>query len=424
LEEPVQRTHRPTDAVTDGSPLDDATLPPPAEAGTPFDGFFLAGFECSDHRVEDGRRVDVLAGTGHDRLAARDYALLRGVGIDACREGVSWVRCEPQPGCFDFGSLLPRLAAAREYGIQISWDLMHFGWPDDVDVLAPGFPARFGSYAKAFVRWLADHSDRRWLFTPINEMSFLAWAGGDMRILNPFCAARGVELKVQLVLATIEAIEEIRQVFPGARFLHPEPLINIVADPGLPKTWRRVESDNLLQYQAWDMLSGRVWPRLGGHPKYLDILGVNFYPDNQFMPDGTTVHRGDARYRPLSHLLAEVGQRYGRPLIISETGSEGDARVPWLRYVADECAVALAGGCDLHALTLYPILNHPGWVDDRHCHNGLWDYPDEAGERACHQPLAEEIARQSERLREVRAAMLARRAAAHAPLSRSHVATT
>src|SRR4051812_29699040 len=115
--------------------------------------------------------------------------------------------------------------------------------------------------------------------------------------MNPFEAARGVELKVQLVRATIAAIEAIRGVLPGARFLQPEPVIQIVPNPEHPKTWRRVESDNLLQYQVWDMLSGRIWPSLGGDPRYLDIVGVNFYSDNQFMLDGTTIARGDPRYR-------------------------------------------------------------------------------------------------------------------------------
>ena len=43
---------------------------------------------------------------------------------------------------------------------------------------------------------------------------------------------------------------------------------------------------------------------------------------------------------------------------------------------------------------LYPIVNHPGWVDDRHCHNGLWDYADENGVREIYEPLAMELARQ------------------------------
>jgi hypothetical protein len=379
-----------------------------------FQGMFVAGFECSDHRLEDGRRLDLLETTRHEALVAADYARLRGVGMTAAREGVSWVRSERVASSYDFSAASSRLRAAARHGVELVWDLMHFGWPDHVDVFSPSFPAQFGRYAGAFARFLSDHTERAPRITPINEMSFLAWAGGDVRCMNPFEAARGVELKVQLVLATIEAIEAVRAVWPEARFVQPEPLIHIVPDPAHPRTRRRVESDNLLQYQAWDMLCGRVWPRLGGHPSYLDIVGVNFYEDNQFMLDGTTIWRGDASYRPFSTMLREVWQRYGRPLIVSETGSEGARRASWLRYVAEQCVEALREGVELHAITLYPVLNHPGWLDDRHCENGLWDYADEHGERAIHAPLAEELATQTPRLMQERARMLAMQTALEA----------
>jgi len=131
------------------------------------------------------------------------------------------------------------------------------------------------------------------------------------------------------VRASIHAMEAIRDVAPGARFLQPEPLINIVPDPARPKTWRRVECDNQYQYQAWDMLCGSVWPAVGGAPQYLDIIGVNYYPDNQFTIDGVTVEHGDPRYRPLSEMLVTCFERYRRPMLIAETGCEGQARASW-----------------------------------------------------------------------------------------------
>jgi beta-glucosidase/6-phospho-beta-glucosidase/beta-galactosidase len=328
--------------------------------------------------------------------------------MTACRDGISWVRAESSPGRYDFSSVAPRLRAAHNLGIEVIWDLMHFGWPDAVEVFAPSFPSRFARYARAFARWLEGESDLRPIFAPINEMSFLAWAGGDVRVMNPFEAARGVELKVQLVRATLEAIDAIREVSPEARFLQPEPVIEIVPAAEHPKTWRRVESDNLLQYQAWDMLSGRVWPSLGGNPGYLDVIGVNFYSDNQFMLDGTTIVRGDAGYRPFREMLLDVWSRYRRPMIVSETGSEGDTRAAWLEYVCDECIAAMREGCELHGVTLYPVLNHPGWLDGRHCENGLWGYADDAGHRPVHGPLLEEVRRQTGRLREAREEVLAR----------------
>jgi hypothetical protein len=393
----TDREAAPAGGALDGGAVDGAPL---------FEGMFLGGFECSSHRLEDGRRLDLMSSTRHDELAEADYARLRGLGMTACRDGAPWVRSERHGGRHDFATVTSMLRAAERQGVRVVWDLLHFGWPDDVDIFSPAFPARFASYARAFAIWHASETDQPPMVTPINEISYLSWAGGDVRCLNPFAAARGVELKVQLVRATIEAIEAIRSVSPSARFLQPEPIIQVVPSAAQPLTWRRVESDNLLQYQAWDMLTGRIWPGLGGAPRYLDIVGVNFYPDNQFMLDGTTVRRGDERYRPLSAMLLEVSARYGRPMLVSETGDEGDARGGWLRYVAEECERALVEGCPLHGITLYPILNHPGWADGRHCENGLWDYADAAGDRPLHAPLADELRRQAPRLEALRAEAL------------------
>lgn len=374
-----------------------------------FDSFFLAGFECSEHVLDNGRRLDLLASTRHDMFAANDYARLRAVGIQTCREGVSWLRSEPAPGRFDFSSMLQRMQAAREHGARIIWDLMHFGWPEHVNIFAPDFKDRFSAYAEAVARTLTEQPGPH-VFTPVNEMSYLAWAGGDAACMNPFELGRGMELKAQLVAATIAAIQSIRRVLPNARFLQAEPLIHIAHDPEQPATRELAERESRAQYQALDMLTGREWALLGGSADMLDVVGLNFYSDNQFTRERSTIWRGDARYRPLSELLLDAYEHYERrPLVLSETGAEAEQRADWLRYVADECVRAMDRGCELHGVTLYPILNHPGWLDDRHCHNGLWDYADSAGARAIYEPLAAELRKQEPRLFEARRRMLQRR---------------
>jgi hypothetical protein len=369
----------------------------------------LGGFECSCQKLTDGRRLDLIASTRHDELAEHDYARLRSVGITACRDGAPWATVELD-GRQDFSRVARMIRAAHRQRLDVIWDLLHFGWPDDIDPFGPRFPQRFARYARSFAHVLASETDRTPFIAPVNEMSFLAWAGGDVRCMNPFEAARGVELKAQFVRATIEAIEAIRATLPRARFLQPEPLIRIVRAEEHPKTWARVESDNLLQYQAWDMLTGRVWPSLGGKPEYLDIVGVNFYSDNQFMLDGTTIRPGDPRFTPFASMLLEAAERYGRPMIVSETGSEGNNRAPWFRYVARECIRAMRAGCELHAITLYPIVNHPGWVDGRHCENGLWDYADADGNRDLCRGLLAEIGTRVPKLEAARREMLEHRA--------------
>jgi hypothetical protein len=93
-------------------------------------------------------------------------------------------------------------------------------------------------------------------------------------------------------------------------------------------------------------------------------------------------------------MLAEVYGRYRRPTFVAETGAEDGARPAWFRYVCREVRAAIEHGIPIQGVCLYPILNHPGWDDDRHCHNGLWDYADADGHREVYAPLANELKRQ------------------------------
>jgi hypothetical protein len=97
------------------------------------------------------------------------------------------------------------------------------------------------------------------------------------------------------------------------------------------------------------------------------------------------------RYSPLSDLLVAVYARYKRPVLIAETGTEGERRASWFRYVSSEVARARARGVPVEGICLYPIANHPGWDDDRDCPNGLLSaHPGPRG-RVVHEPLAQEI---------------------------------
>jgi hypothetical protein len=78
---------------------------------------------------------------------------------------------------------------------------------------------------------------------------------------------------------------------------------------------------------------------------------------------------------------------------VAETGIEDETRPAWLRYMTREVFAAMAQGVPVEGVCLYPIVNHPGWDDDRHCHNGMFDYADDTGEREVYAPLAEEMSR-------------------------------
>ena len=362
-----------------------------------FQSFFLAGFEASTQRRRDGVRVDVVEWTRHEELAAADYARMLAAGIRTAREGTAWYRIEARPGRFDFGSVLNRVRVAHRLGIQVIWDLCHFGWPDDTDPFQPDFPERLGRFAGAFARLLASETDHVPWFAPVNEISFVAWAAGDVEYLNPFQRGRGDELKTQLVRGALAAGAAVREVDARARIVHIDPIIHIQPNPKHPERDAAVAAYNEVQFAAWDMLAGRAMPELGGSARELDVIGVNFYDRNQWVDLGPTLTRRDHGYRPLRELLRAVGARFGRPVFVAETGAEARARVPWLRYVCDEVAAAQAGGMPIDGICIYPVMDHPGWDNERHIEVGLWGYPDASGQRPTYRPLMDELRRQQPR---------------------------
>ncbi|MEE5072259.1 family 1 glycosylhydrolase [Pseudomonas alliivorans] len=352
-----------------------------------FKSFFMGGFECSTHRRRDGKRLDLLYSTGHAQWPGKDFAAMENCAIRTVRSGLRWHLIETRPGVYDWGSLLPMLRAARAQGTQVIWDLCHYGYPDDVNIWQPQFVERFARFATAAAQVIKDEGDAMPFYSPINEISFWSWAGGDVGYFNPGAEHRGMELKHQLVRASIAAIEAIRGVAPGARFIQADPLIHVMPATRRNDEIEAAENYRRAQFEAWDLLSGRQWPGLGGRPEYLDVLGANFYPHNQWIFNGRRVMRGEPEYRPFSGMLRELFVRYGRPILVSETGAEDEQRVPWFRYVTDQVKKAVQAGVPVEGICWYPILDYPGWDDGRYCPAGLLGYADGQGQRAAFHPL-------------------------------------
>jgi beta-glucosidase/6-phospho-beta-glucosidase/beta-galactosidase len=357
-----------------------------------FNSFFMGGFECSTQRTGRGRRLDMIAATKHDRFAQQDYARLRKQGMKAARDGVRWHLIEAAPGCYDFSSVLPMVRAARKEGLQIIWDVCHYGWPDDLDIFSPQFVERYAGLARAFVRFLTTESDDIPVISPVNEISFFSWAGGSVAYFNPFASDRGPELKTQLVRAAIAGMEEMRSVEPRTRFVHADPVINVIPAPDRPQDEQAAKNYTNSQFEAWDMICGRMAPELGGNPAYLDIIGLNYYHDNQWLAhNGEKVLRGNPLYKPFHCLAEAIYARYGRPLFVAETGADGDLRSGWLEYMCNEVRVAQAHGVPIGGICLYPIVKFPAWDDEYELQNGLWGSADAFGNRYIDVRLAAEL---------------------------------
>jgi glycosyltransferase involved in cell wall biosynthesis len=355
-----------------------AAAPPRSRA---FASFWQGGYEGADHFTHGGRLLDMNAANGHVGRAHADYLLLRQFGIDTVRESIGW-RLVERDGVFDFSVLDERLLAARALNIQICWTFCHYGWPPEVDVYAPEFVTRFARFcgaAAAYLARFAQPGDPAPVYSPINEISFTSWGLSVhmFRCKNRDDPRAATEGKRQLVRATLAGCDAIWAVTPGARILHCDPLIHVIAPTGSPEWQTEADGASAAQYDAWDMLCGRREPELGGAPRYLDIIGANYYDTNQW-ESGTNArlwwHLGDVRRKPLHRCLLDLHRRYHRPVLLAETSHVGSGRGAWVVEMAHQVALALQHGVAMQGICLYPIVDRNDWEHEHHWHrSGLWD---------------------------------------------------
>ncbi|PBC09457.1 beta-glucosidase [Mesorhizobium sp. WSM3859] len=363
-------------------------IPPAA-----FESFFMAGFECSSHRRIDGHRLDLVRATSHDIHAADDYRRCAELGLRTIRDGLRWHLIESAPSVYDWSSWVFMLEAARTAGVQVIWDVFHYGSPDYLDQGSERMIESYASFAGEAVRLHRAMTGKAAMVCPINEISFFAWAV-EVGYFPPAGPKRKGWFKRHLVKMAVKGIEAMREADPECRFIWAEPLIHIAPRDRSGPEMRRAENARQGQFEAYDMLMGRIAPELGGAEDLIDVVGLNFYPHNQWYLQGPTIPMGHHEYRPLSEMLVEVARRYSKPLYIAETGAEGSAGPAWLHYVCDEVRDAIGQGAPIEGICLYPITAYPGWDNSRHAEVGLFSVIHAGGSRRIRQLVADELARQ------------------------------
>jgi hypothetical protein len=359
-----------------------------------FKSFFLAGYEGSTGFNKHGEWFDQVVATGHDRTLDSDYSALERLGIRAARDCVRWPLVDKGRGRYDFSTVMPMVDASNRHGVEIVWDLFHYGYPRDLDLFSREFTQRFADYCYEVGRFLAKHVDSRLWFTPVNEPSFFAYAGGEAGLFAPHLNGRGWDVKVALCRAAIAGIEALWVAAPGCRMVNVDPLCRVVAPTDRPGLDDQVRAFNeRAVFQSWDMITGRLLPELGGSAAHLDVVGINYYWTNQWelgsepREDGTIppLADGDPRRLSLSDLVEIVWRRYGHEMIIGETAHVAEQRGPWLREVASEATKLIEADVPLRGICLYPILGMPEWhAPDIWAPMGLWDpecHDDPCGKR-------------------------------------------
>lgn len=339
-----------------------------------FKSFWIGGY-CG--------RVPSLAGDFAE--VQDDYRRMLQFHIQTVREEADWRRIE-RFGRYDFGSVDPRAHVARKYDVQIVWTLFSRPWPEDIELLSGAFVERFAKYACATAEHLAERNPAVTpVFAPINEISFQAWSLFSSGLIRNRDGSRATvaQIKHQLVRACIAACDAILTKVKEARFLHTDPLEHVVAPLDRFGLARGAARRTELQFQAWDMIAGNAEKELGGQKRYLDLVGVNYYAENQWeLGSGKRLawQIDDSRRLPLSALLKSVHARYGRPIAIAETGHTGVRRGPWIREIANEVRQAKRMGIRLEGICLHPMVDQR---DDRNpgkwLLRGLWEVQAGAG---------------------------------------------
>lgn len=364
-----------------------------AVRGAPFaPGTFtwLLGIEDTCVYSPDGSAGVVLdehALTGHDQQWTADLDCAADLGATAIRYGVSWPTTHLGPGRFDWSRLDERIAhATTGLGLTVVADLVHYGCPSWLkgsftdQQFAPALAEFAGAFAARY-RGVVDH------ITPINEPLTTA----------SFCGLRGVwppyrtgwsgwaAVTLSLVRGAAAAIRAARTANPDAVVVHVEAAMPVeTSDASLVTD---VEHLTRLSYLPTDLLLGRVdaahalhtWlvqygvdpddlSALTVDPPALDFLGVNYYPE--LSPRALARHNGEvvqvAVHRGVDGLvmaLRGVGERYGLPMLVTETSVEGDDehRARWLQAAASTCTGMMAAGLDIRGLTWWPMFDFVDW---------------------------------------------------------------
>lgn len=334
------------------------------------------------------RALDEYALIGHYEHWRADLALARELGVRALRWGIPWYRVEPEPGVFDWrwtDEVLPYLV--EELGIAPILDLMHYGCPLwlEREFEHRDYPRRVAAYAAAVAERYKDLV--RW-YTPLNEPTMNAWMCGQRGVWPPYLKGdRGyVRLMLQLADGIQQTVAAIKAVDPGAVMVH----VDVAGryHPADPADGPLAEVMNLRTLLCYDLINGRVGP---GHPLRgwliaqgapagrlealeraaipLDVMGLNFYPQWSTKAVGRN-QEGRRSYRPVDKpgasfaaLIAAYHERYGAPIMITETSARGtdQTRAAWLDSSVAAIRALRSSGVPVIGYTWFPMFTMVNW---------------------------------------------------------------
>lgn len=329
--------------------------------------------------------VDQYQWTQHDRFWKDDLRRAsEDLGISHLRYSLPWQRLEPRPGCFDFGWADERIAEMANLGLEPVLDVMHFGTPLWLRqaVGDPLFPEALERLAVAMVQRYRS-SVRTWC--PFNEPLVAALFSGDFGFWPPHARKwRGyMPVLSRIVLAVNRAMGAIRREMPQAVVVLCDAAENYktrVAALNL-----EVRRRNLRRFLVLDLLAGKVDRRhplfpwltdygfseldlewFQANPQLPDVLGLDYYSHSDWQLD---LEQGSVRQRRSDTPAGLYGigkayyQRYGLPLLLTETSIEGQPinREIWFDQNLEDCRRLRQEGIPMLGFFWWPLVDQIDW---------------------------------------------------------------
>lgn len=376
------------------------------------------------------RALDEYELTQHYALWRSDLALAVQADASALRWGIPWYKVQPARGEWDWrwtDAVLDHMV--NGLGLTPILDLMHYGTPLwlAASFADPDYPQLVAEYAQAVA---ARYKSLVRYYTPLNEPTVNAAFSGRSAQWPPYlhgdegyvtvllAIARGIVLSVKALQAEQPALRTVQVEALWHHYTH---------DPTLATA---VHASNAQQFLCLDLTTGCVdeqhllYPWLTQHgfteadqhwfhanAVTFDYIGGNYYPwgyvelardDQQTM---TRVSPPDAEVpvdgATLALPLAELHQRYGVPILVTETSAKGPVsrRAAWMDETVQAVRDLRQAGVPVVGYTWFPLFTMVEWeyrpsttpIHDHLLHLGLFDAAyDEAGVLVRHAtPLVE-----------------------------------
>lgn len=334
-----------------------------------------------------GYALDEYELTQHYRFWRQDLDLAASLGVAGVRYGIPWYRVNPEPDRFDWRWTDEVLDyAVRDKRLTVIADLVHYGVPIWLEqaFVDPSYPEVMSRYAAAFAeryRGLVDY------YTPLNEPTVTADFCGQRGLWPPYRTGNDGWVAVTLAVAKglQQSVRAIRAANARATIVHVEAAKVIRrSDTRLRSTADQIQERAFL---PTDLFLGRIQPghqmsewlithgaseaellALSTDPPTVDFIGVNYYPEISVRE--LALHKGvprevavDGWASGLVEVLSAFYERYGLPLIVSETSTDGedDRRTRWLRDSVTAVEAARLGGVDVRGFTWWPLIDFVDW---------------------------------------------------------------